>query len=73
MGRNLLLFKLLGDKQCRRCQSRKVEEHPIIKLSRNETGGDFEYEISDLVIVSGGNEEAKNSWQKHLLNKPQNY
>jgi hypothetical protein len=58
------LFKLLGDKQliAGDANLNKVEElfYPIIKIIRNESGGNFEYEINgDLVIVSGGNEELR--------------
>jgi type II restriction enzyme len=55
------LFKLLGDKKLFTGDAdlNKVEEifYPIIKIIRNEIGGEFKYEIDgDLVIVSGGNE-----------------
>ena len=58
------LFKLLGDKQlfAGDADLNKVEElfYPIIKIIRNESGGNFEYEInSDLVIISGGREELR--------------
>lgn len=58
------LFKLLGDKQlfAGDANLNKVEElfYPIIKIIRNESSGDFEYEINgDLVIVSGGQEELR--------------
>jgi hypothetical protein len=58
------LFKLLGDKQlfAGDADLNKVEElfYPIIKIIRNESGGNFEYEIDgDLVIVSGGKEELR--------------
>jgi hypothetical protein len=58
------LFKLLGDKQlfAGDADLNKVEElfYPIIKIIRNESGGNFEYEINgDLVIVSGGKEELR--------------
>jgi type II restriction enzyme len=58
------LFKLLGDKQLFAGDAglNKVEElfYPIIKIIRNESGGNFEYELSgDLVIVSGGNEKLR--------------
>lgn len=58
------LFKLLGDKQLFSGDAdlNKVEElfYPIIKIIRNESGDDFEYEIcGDLVIISGGIEELK--------------
>lgn len=60
------LFKLLGDKQlfAGDADLNKVEElfYPIIKIIRNESGGDFEYEINgDLVIISGGKRKIKNS------------
>jgi type II restriction enzyme len=55
------LFKLLGDKNlfAGDADLKKVENffYPIIKIIRNETGGNYEYEITgDLVFVSGGNE-----------------
>jgi hypothetical protein len=58
------LFKLLGDKQlfAGDADLNKVEElfYPIIKIIRNESGGNFEYEInSDLVIISGGKEQLR--------------
>ena len=58
------LFKLLGDKQlfAGDADLNKVEErfYPIIKIIRNESGGNFEYELSgDLVIISGGNEKLR--------------
>ena len=58
------LFKLLGDKQlfAGDADLNKVEElfYPIIKIIRNENGGDFEYEINgDLVIISGGKEKLR--------------
>ena len=58
------LFKLLGDKQlfAGDADLNKVEElfYPIIKIIRNESGGNFEYEINgDLVIISGGKEELR--------------
>ena len=58
------LFKLLGDKQlfAGDANLNKVEElfYPIIKIIRNESGGNFEYEINgDLVIISGGKEELR--------------
>ena len=40
----------------------KVEKlfYPIIKIIRNESGGNFEYELSgDLVIISGGKEKLR--------------
>ena len=53
------LFKLLGDKKlfAGDADLNEVEElfYPIIKIIRNESGGNFEYEINgDLVIISGG-------------------
>ncbi len=58
------LFKLLGDKQlfAGDAELNKVEElfYPIIKIIRNESGGQYEYEINgDLVVVSGGKEELR--------------
>lgn len=58
------LFKLLGDKQlfAGDADLNKVEElfYPIIKIIRNESGGNFEYELyNDLVIISGGSEELR--------------
>jgi type II restriction enzyme len=58
------LFKLLGDKQlfAGDADLNKVEEffYPIIKIIRNESGGDFEYEINgDLVIISAGKEKLR--------------
>ena len=58
------LFKLLGDKQlfAGDVELNKVEElfYPIIKIIRNESGGNFEYEINgDLVIISGGKEQLR--------------
>lgn len=58
------LFKLLGDKQlfAGDAELNKVEElfYPIIKIIRNESGGNFEYEINgDLVIISGGKEQLR--------------
>lgn len=56
------LFKLLGDKNlfAGDAELNKVENlfYPIIKIIRNETGGNYEYEITgDLVLVSGGKEK----------------
>ncbi len=50
------LFKLLGDKRLFSGDAnlKLVEDlfYPIIKIIRNEAGGDFEYEINgDLIIV----------------------
>lgn len=58
------LFKLLGDKQlfAGDADLNRVEElfYPIIKIIRNESGGNYEYEINgDLVIISGGKEELR--------------
>lgn len=58
------LFKLLGDKRLFSGDANLelVEDffYPIIKIIRNETGGDYEYEINgDLVIVTGRNEELR--------------
>lgn len=56
------LFKLLGDKNLHAGDANlnEIENliYPIVKILRNETGGNYEYDItSDLVIVSGGKEE----------------
>lgn len=58
------LFKLLGDKNlfAGDADLKKVENlfYPIIKIIRNETGGNYEYEITgDLVVVSGGKEKLR--------------
>ena len=58
------LFKLLGDKNlfAGDADLKKVEKlfYPIIKIIRNETGGNYEYEITcDLVVVSGGKEKLR--------------
>lgn len=58
------LFKLLGEKNLFAGDTdlKKVENlfYPIIKIIRNETGGNYEYEISgDLVVVSGGKEKLR--------------
>jgi len=58
------LFKLLGDKQlfAGDADLNKVEElfYPIIKIIRNESGGNFEYALNDdLVVISGGEEELR--------------
>lgn len=58
------LFKLLGDKNlfAGNVDLKKVENlfYPIIKIIRNETGGNYEYEITgDLVVVSGGKEQLR--------------
>lgn len=58
------LFKLFGDKKlfAGDADLNKVEElfYPIIKIIRNESGGNFEYEINgDLVIISGGKEQLR--------------
>lgn len=58
------LFKLLGDRQlfAGDADLNKVEElfYPIIKIIRNESGGNFEYALNDdLVIISGGEEEIR--------------
>jgi len=58
------LFKLLGEKQlfAGDANLNKVEElfYPIVKIIRNESGGNFEYELNgDLVIVSGGKEQLR--------------
>jgi len=56
------LFKLLGDKQLFEGDAalNKTEGlfYPIIKIIRNESGGNFAYELKDdLVIISGDKEE----------------
>lgn len=58
------LFKLLGDKQLFTGDAdlNKVEEifYPIIKIIRNESGGNFEYQLDgDLVIITGGKESLR--------------
>lgn len=58
------LFKLLGDKNlfAGDADLNKIESlfYPIIKIIRNETGGNYEYEISgDLVLISGGKEKLR--------------
>lgn len=58
------LFKLLGDKNlfAGDADLKIVENlfYPIIKIIRNETGGNYEYEIDgDLVVVSGGEEKLR--------------
>ena len=58
------LFKLLGDKHLFTGDAdlNKVEElfYPIIKIIRNESGENFEYEINgDLVIISGTDVELR--------------
>jgi len=59
-----VLFKLLGDKNlfAGDADLKQVENlfYPIIKIIKNETGGDYEYEITgDLVVVSGGKEKLR--------------
>ena len=58
------LFKLLGDKQLFTGDAdlNKVEKifYPIIKIIRNESGGNFEYQLDgDLVIITGGKESLR--------------
>lgn len=58
------LFKLLGEKILFAGDEdlKKVENlfYPIIKIIRNETGGNYEYEIiGDLVVISGGKEKLR--------------
>jgi hypothetical protein len=58
------LFKLLGDKQLFSGNEdlEKIEDtfYTIIKIIRNESGKQFEYEINgDLVIISGGIEKLR--------------
>lgn len=55
---------MLGDKQlfAGDADLNKVEElfYPIIKIIRNESGGNFEYALNDdLVIISGSTEELR--------------
>ena len=49
------LFKLLGDKQlfAGDADLNKVEElfYPIIKIIRNESGGNFEYALNDDLVI----------------------
>lgn len=57
-------FKLLGDKVLYAGDTdlNKIENvfYPIIKIIRNESGGNYEYEIEgDLVLVSGGTEKLR--------------
>lgn len=59
-----VLFKLLGDKKLFSGDAdlKRVENlfYPIIKIIRNETGGNYEYEINgDLVVISGGKEKLR--------------
>lgn len=59
-----VLLKLLGDKNlfAGDADLKKVENlfYPIIKIIRNETGGNYEYEITgDLVVISGGKEKLR--------------
>lgn len=58
------LFKLLGENKlfAGDADLKRIETifYPIIKIIRNETGGNYEYEIiGDLVIVSGGKEKLR--------------
>lgn len=58
------LFRLLGDQKLFEGDAdlNKVEDvfYPIIKIIRNESGGNFEYELQgDLVVISGGEEELR--------------
>jgi HpaII restriction endonuclease len=58
------LFKLLGDKRlfAGGPDLNKIDGlfYPIIKIIRNESGGNFEYELKDdSVIISGGKEELR--------------
>lgn len=58
------LFRLLGDKTlfAGDADLNKVENllYPIIKILRNESGGNYEYEITgNLVVISGGKEKLK--------------
>jgi hypothetical protein len=65
------LFKMLSDKKLfvGDANLNKVEDlfYPIIKIIRNESGGNFEYEIEgDLVIISGGKEELRIPLKKFI-------
>ncbi|HOY12577.1 MAG TPA: HpaII family restriction endonuclease [Saprospiraceae bacterium] len=58
------LFKLLGDTKLFAGDAalNKIEQlfYPIIKIIRNESGKDYEYEISgDLVVISEGQEQLR--------------
>jgi hypothetical protein len=58
------LFKLLGDKKLAAGDAdlQAIENlfFPIIKIIRNESGGNYEYEIKgDIVVISGGIEKLK--------------
>ncbi len=58
------LFKLLSDKKLfvGDADLKKVENlfYPILKIIRNETGGNFEFDITgDLILVSGGKEKLR--------------
>lgn len=58
------LFKLLGDKTLYAgdAELNKVESifYPIIKIIRNESGGNYEYELTgDLVVISGSKEKLR--------------
>jgi hypothetical protein len=58
------LFKLLGDKKLAAGDAdlQEIENlfFPIIKIIRNESGGNYEYEIKgDIVVISGGIEKLK--------------
>ena len=59
------LFKILGDKSLYAGDTdlKKVEDlfYPIIKIIRNESGGNYEYELAgDLVVITGGKEKLRN-------------
>lgn len=58
------LFKLLGDQNIHAGDANlnKLENlfYPIIKIIRNESGGNYEYEIDgDIVVISGGIEKLR--------------
>jgi type II restriction enzyme len=58
------LFKLLGDKNlfAGDADLKRIENlfYPIIKIIRNETGGNYEYAIDgDLVVISGDREKLR--------------
>lgn len=65
------LFKLLADKKLvpGDANLKKIEEliYPIIKIIRNESCGNFEYEVDgDLIVVTGGQEKLRIPVSKFL-------